>query len=166
VRLRGRRIAVVALGDLLEGDDGAGSAALAELVARFELLPEVEAMDLGTAGPDLADFLRSFFVVLMLDAVRQPDTEPGSSVIERDLQRIRSPARGAGELLGLDPLYVANEGKLAAVARRARPPATPWRLCGRIRSGRGRRSSAKSPRRARVGSCCAARSAASAPSTV
>jgi len=33
---------------------------------------------------------------------------------------LREPVRGACELLGLDPLYVANEGKLLAVVARAR----------------------------------------------
>jgi len=50
-------------------------------------------MDLGTAGPYLADFLRGFAAVLILDAVRQSDSEPGSIVIERDLQRIRAAAQ-------------------------------------------------------------------------
>jgi len=86
----GRRIAVVALGSLLEGDDGAGPAALAELVARFELPPEVEALELGTLAPDLAESLRVFAAVLILATVRLPGAEPGSVVIERDPGRIRS----------------------------------------------------------------------------
>ena len=36
--------------------------------------------------------------------------------IEEDSIPVREEARGACEILGLDPLYVANEGKLIAVA--------------------------------------------------
>jgi hydrogenase expression/formation protein HypE len=39
-------------------------------------------------------------------------------VVEESLIPIREPVRGACELLGLDPLYVANEGRLVAVVRR------------------------------------------------
>jgi len=63
---------------------------LAELVARFELPPEVEALDLGTPGPYLAEYLRGFAAVLILDTVRLPGAKPGSVVIERDPSRIRS----------------------------------------------------------------------------
>jgi hydrogenase expression/formation protein HypE len=39
-------------------------------------------------------------------------------VIEESKIPIREPVQGACELLGLDPLYVANEGKLVAIVKR------------------------------------------------
>jgi hydrogenase expression/formation protein HypE len=36
--------------------------------------------------------------------------------IEEDALPLREPVRGACEILGIDPLYLANEGKLVAVA--------------------------------------------------
>jgi hydrogenase expression/formation protein HypE len=36
-------------------------------------------------------------------------------VLEEDAILVKEPVRGICELLGLDPLYVANEGKLLAV---------------------------------------------------
>lgn len=110
----GRRVAVVALGSVLEGDDGAGSAALAELTARYELPAGVEALDLGTPGPYLAEHLRGFDAIVLLDAVRAP-LPAGTVVIENDPRRIRSaPARTSphdpnlGEALDL----LALEGEL------------------------------------------------------
>lgn len=92
-RTGSRRVAVVALGSVLEGDDGAGPAALAALLARWELPPEVEPLDLGTPGPYLAEHLRGFDAVVILDAVRS-ELPPGTVLVENDVRRIRSaPAR-------------------------------------------------------------------------
>ena len=52
---------------------------------------------------------------------------------------MREPVRGVCELLGLDPLYVANEGKLLAIVARD----------GR-RSGAGRDAPASRGREARI----------------
>jgi len=109
-----RRIALVALGGVLEGDDGAGPAALAELSARWLLPPEVEPLDLGTPGPYLAEHLRGYDAVVILDAVRS-QLPAGTVVVETDATRIRSaPARmsphdpNLGEALDL----LALEGQL------------------------------------------------------
>jgi hydrogenase expression/formation protein HypE len=56
---------------------------------------------------------------------------------------VRNEVRGACEMLGLDPLYVANEGKLIAVAPRRRQ-AGSWRSCEPIPWGERPRSSARS----------------------
>ena len=50
--------------------------------------------------------------------------------------------RGVCAILGLDPLYVANEGKLLAVVAPMRQSGC-WSGCGIIRWGRRRPSSAK-----------------------
>ena len=54
---------------------------------------------------------------------------------------VREPVKGACELLGIDPLFVANEGKLVAFVApdRAEPCSTP---CARRRRAASRRSSA------------------------
>ena len=55
---------------------------------------------------------------------------------------LRPEVRAACEMLGLDPLYVANEGKLIAV----RPPAMPincWKSCAATPWGRAPPSSAR-----------------------
>jgi hydrogenase expression/formation protein HypE len=64
-------------------------------------------------------------------------------VLEEAAIPIREPVRGIAELLGLDPLYVANEGKLLAVVApedagrvlermRARPEGREAQLIGRV----------------------------------
>ena len=74
---------------------------------------------------------------------------------------INEEVRGACEILGLDPLYVANEGKcLLIVAREAGE--TVLAALRRIRSAARQRSSARWWRIIPAGSCCAAASAASA----
>jgi hydrogenase expression/formation protein HypE len=47
----------------------------------------------------------------------------------------RSAVRGACEILGLDPLYVANEGKAIAIVAPRRPKRR-WRSGGRHPLGR------------------------------
>ncbi len=115
----GRRIALVALGSVLEADDGVGAVVLAELVARWQLPATVEALDLGTPGPYLAEHLRGFAAVLVLDAVHA-DAPAGTVVVERDLSRLRN-RRGRlsphdpnlGEALGV--LSLAGEAPAEVV---------------------------------------------------
>ena len=57
--------------------------------------------------------------------------------------RSREEVRGACEILGLDPLYVANEGKVLAIVAPAARRARRWRRCARIRWAATRRSSAR-----------------------
>jgi hydrogenase expression/formation protein HypE len=63
--------------------------------------------------------------------------------IEESAIPVRESVRGACEILGLDPLYVANEGKLVAVVAaeaagavvermRAHPRGTEARVIGRV----------------------------------
>ena len=55
---------------------------------------------------------------------------------------MRPEVRGACEMLGLDPLYVANEGKLIAVVPPRRRRAC-WPRCALTRWGECARSSAR-----------------------
>ncbi len=51
------------------GDDGAGAAAVAWLDAGWVLPPAVERLDLGTPGPYLAELLRGYEAVILIDTV-------------------------------------------------------------------------------------------------
>jgi hydrogenase expression/formation protein HypE len=81
------------------------SAALHTLVARlFEATPEIHCLRDPTRGglsSTLNEIAGSSQVGMELDETSIP---------------IREEVRGACEMLGLDPLYVANEGKLVAIA--------------------------------------------------
>ena len=65
----------------------------------------------------------------------------GMSLDERAIP-VRPRGRGACELLGLDPIYIANEGKLIAICAPGRCRAAPRRHAG-ARGRRGTRPSAR-----------------------
>lgn len=73
------RIGVVGLGSVIQGDDGAGPAAVALLEATWELPKAVHVVDLGTPGPYLADHLINYDMVVLLDTVRAKE-KPGTVV--------------------------------------------------------------------------------------
>lgn len=69
-------------------------------------------------------------------------------VLDEAAVPVRPEVRGAAEFLGLDPLYLANEGKLVAIcdgegvegvlaALRERPEGRDARIVGRVEAGRG-----------------------------
>ena len=70
------RTAVVALGSIVMGDDGAGAAVLAELEAGWELPDRLDRLDLGTPGPYLAEYVRDYDQLVVVDALRSSG-EPG-----------------------------------------------------------------------------------------
>ena len=74
---------------------------------------------------------------------------------------IRDVVNGACEILGIDPLYVANEGKLLAVVAPELPTA-PWRRCAGSKVAKKPGSSARSGRSPRGWSSCTPTSAAPA----
>jgi hydrogenase maturation protease len=70
---------VLGLGNVLCGDDGLGVAAVARLVERFEIPPEVRVADGGTLGLSLLGLFDGMDEVLLVDAILA-DAPPGSLV--------------------------------------------------------------------------------------
>ncbi len=78
------------------GDDGAGAAALAWLDAGWELPEGVERLDLGTPGPYLAELLRGYEAVIVLDTVNAKGSPGEVRVFRGDAV---APASAAGPRL-------------------------------------------------------------------
>ncbi|HEY2774969.1 MAG TPA: hydrogenase maturation protease [Candidatus Binatia bacterium] len=70
-------IAVIGIGNVLLGDDGFGPAVIALLAARWYLPVDVELIDAGTPGLDLAGLLCGRDYVIFVDAVAAA-AEPGT----------------------------------------------------------------------------------------
>jgi hydrogenase maturation protease len=70
---------VLGLGNLLLGDDGVGSAAIALLLDRYRPPRDVRVLDGGTLGLSLLPYLDEADVVILVDAIRA-DAAPGSLV--------------------------------------------------------------------------------------
>ncbi|HSL82611.1 MAG TPA: hydrogenase maturation protease, partial [Thermoanaerobaculia bacterium] len=66
------QIGILGLGSVLMGDDAVGPYAVELLTARWTLPPEVSALDAGTPGPDLADYLVDLDAAIVVDTVRVP----------------------------------------------------------------------------------------------
>ena len=63
-------VLVLGVGNILLGDEGAGIAAVQELVDRYRLPPEVEVVDGGTMGLELLPYLDDRSHLLIVDAMR------------------------------------------------------------------------------------------------
>ena len=85
-------------------------------------------------------------------------------VLDETLLPVDPAVNGACDLLGIDPLYVANEGKVVAVVAPGEADAALAALRGHPLGAR-RRGSARSPPSPRASSCCSPPSAAPASST-
>ena len=73
------RIAVVGLGNVLLGDDGFGPLAVEMFRRLYECDSNVEILDLGTPGLDLAPYLYDTDLVVIADAIYPPENEkPGT----------------------------------------------------------------------------------------
>ena len=70
-------ILVLAIGNILLSDEGAGIRTMERLQARYHLPPEVEAVDGGTMGLALLPCLKGRSHVLLIDAVKS-GKEPGT----------------------------------------------------------------------------------------
>src|SRR5208337_3946485 len=81
-----RRVCVIGLGNVLMGDDGFGPLAVERFRCEYECGPNVEVLDLGTPGLDLAPYLFGTDLVAIADAVNA-DEKPGTLSIycEADL---------------------------------------------------------------------------------
>ena len=70
-------VAIIGLGNVLLGDDGIGCLAVQALSTEYDFGPEVEIIDLGAAGLDLAPYLYGRKLAAIVDAVNasgQPGT--------------------------------------------------------------------------------------------
>ena len=77
------RISVLGLGNVLLGDDAFGPLTTEIFRSQFECGPEIEVVDLGTPGLDLAPYLYGRDLVILVDAVKA-DGEPGTVRIYRE----------------------------------------------------------------------------------
>ena len=73
------RLLILGLGNVLCGDDGLGAAAVARLLARFEIPDGVSVLDGGTLGLSLLPYVEDAERVILVDAIRA-DGPPGSFV--------------------------------------------------------------------------------------
>jgi hydrogenase maturation protease len=71
------QIAVVGLGNILVGDDAFGPYAVRQFDALYDVDDQVEILDLGTPGLDLAPHLEGVDALIVLDTV-SADAPPGS----------------------------------------------------------------------------------------
>lgn len=86
------RVAVLALGSALMGDDAAGPHVLRHLEAERELPSEVELLDLGTPGPELAHRIEGLDALIVVDTARSRDGTPGEILQLRRDEILRGPA--------------------------------------------------------------------------
>lgn len=84
-------ITVLGLGNVLCGDDGLGVSAIAELMRRFELAPEVRVLDGGTLGLALLPLMQTTRVAILVDAIDDGQA-PGSFVHLRGHEVVRRAA--------------------------------------------------------------------------
>lgn len=112
------RTAVVALGSIVMGDDGAGAAVLAELEAGWELPEALDRVDLGTPGPYFAEYVRGYENLVIIDALRSPG-DPGTikTFNESTLTRVPAGGRLTPHVLDLGEALAALEFEGAAPKR-------------------------------------------------
>jgi len=80
------RTVVIGIGNVLLGDDGFGPLTVELFRCKYECGPDVEVLDLGTPGLDLAPYLYDKDLVVLVDAVHAEEP-PGTLCIfsENDL---------------------------------------------------------------------------------
>ncbi|MGH9948996.1 MAG: hydrogenase expression/formation protein HypE [Pyrinomonadaceae bacterium] len=102
---------MIARGELeLETDIESDSASLHSLIA--DILDEAESHNATDAIHSLRDPTRGGVATTLNEIAMSSNI---AIEIREDLIPVRENVRGACEILGLDPLYVANEGKLVAI---------------------------------------------------
>jgi hydrogenase maturation protease len=95
-------VSVIGLGNVFLGDDGFGPLAIETFRCEYECSSEVEVLDLGTPGLDLAPYLYDKQLILVVDAVHS-DTAIGTLSIfhEEDFLSHRAKLRITGHDPGL-----------------------------------------------------------------
>jgi hydrogenase maturation protease len=71
------RTLVLGMGSVLMRDDGVGPSALAAFASIYELPAEVELLDIGTPGPELAHRIGGYDALIIFDAIRE-SSPPGT----------------------------------------------------------------------------------------
>jgi hydrogenase maturation protease len=95
-------VSVIGLGNVFLGDDGFGPLAVETFRCQYESGPEVEALDLGTPGLDLAPYLYGRELVVIVDAVHSDfPTRAVSVFCEDDFASSRACLRITGHDPGL-----------------------------------------------------------------
>jgi hydrogenase maturation protease len=79
-----RRTAVLGLGSVLMGDDAAGPHVLRRLEAEYELPPEIDLLDLGTPGPELAHIVEGLDALIVIDTIKAPGQPGDLHLLRRD----------------------------------------------------------------------------------
>ena len=95
-----RRARIIGLGNVLLGDDGFGPLAVEMFRCQYECGSNVEVLDLGTPGLDLAPYLYGMDLVVIADAV-DAEEKPGTLCIYREDDLFGR--RGALRLTAHDP---------------------------------------------------------------
>jgi hydrogenase maturation protease len=80
------RVAVLGMGNVLMGDDGAGPYATAVLAAHYRLPENVSVQDIGTPGLDLTPYLANTAIVVLIDTVHS--NAPPASIRTYDKQAL------------------------------------------------------------------------------
>ena len=86
---------IAGIGNVLMGDDAIGPTVIAHLAARFAFPDGVKVVDLGTPGIDLALHLAGVRTVVLIDAVVDPASPPGTIRVLRRAE-IMAGAASAG----------------------------------------------------------------------
>jgi hydrogenase maturation protease len=95
-----QHVSVVGIGNVLLGDDGFGPLVVEMFRCYYECGSNVEVLDLGTPGLDIAPYLYDRDLVILVDAVRA-DTKPGTICLYREAELANH--RAQLHLTGHDP---------------------------------------------------------------
>ena len=87
------KIAVFCVGNRLHMDDGIGPAVYDEVIARFDLPPELELFDLGVLTMDMINYIDTCDAVITVDAVEHSGQVAGT--VLRGTPEELAPAQGA-----------------------------------------------------------------------
>jgi hydrogenase maturation protease len=113
------RILVMGVGNPMMRDEGAGPRTVELIMGAFQFPPHVEVMDCGTMGYSILNVMQGIDHLIVIDALRDPDLEPGAVVrlepqdfaanqVLHSLHDVRLPeVLQAAELIGRAPQTVA-----------------------------------------------------------